>query len=243
VNNKLLRYNLTRRLLTFTFGYRKISYNNRRYNDDDIVFRGNEQTEIEEMAAYSKVPVINALTNKYHPTQALADIMTVYEYINKKDITLTFIGDGHNNVCSSLLIICSKLGINFNICTPKEFMPNKELFRYCKTFADKNKTTLVVTDDITDVISKTTAIYTDLWVGMNEYDIREYKETLLSPYQLNMSVINKILYKDFIVLHCLPAIKDKEITTDVFDLSNSKVYEQAENRLHTIKAILITLLT
>jgi len=209
---------------------------------DAIVFRGNDQQEIEEMASYSKVPVINALTNSFHPTQALADVMTIYEYMDKKDITVTFIGDGHNNVCSSLMVVCCKLGINFNICTPNEFIPTKELFAYCKSFADNNGSSLFVTNNINDIISKTTVIYTDLWVGMNEYDIKEYKENLLLQYQLNMSVVNKITSKNFIVLHCLPAIKNKEITTDVFELINSKVYEQAENRLHTIKAILISLL-
>jgi ornithine carbamoyltransferase len=209
---------------------------------DVIVFRGNDQSEIEEMASYSKVPVINALTNKYHPTQALADVMTMFEHLDKKDINLTFIGDGHNNVCSSLLIICSKLGINFNICTPNEYPPNVELFSYCKEFADDNNSSLVVTNNVNDVISKTTAIYTDLWVGMNEFDIKDYKEKILAPYQLNMSVVDKIRNKDFIVLHCLPAIKGKEITEDVFDLPNSKVYDQAENRLHTIKSVLISVL-
>lgn len=209
---------------------------------DVIVFRGNDQSEIEKMASYSKVPVINALTNKYHPTQALADVMTMMEYLDRKDINLTFIGDGHNNVCSSLLIICSKLGINFNICTPNEYPPNVELFSYCKEFADDNNSSLVVTNNVNDVISKTTAIYTDLWVGMNEFDIKDYKEKILAPYQLNMSVVDKIRNKDFIVLHCLPAIKGKEITEDVFDLPNSKVYDQAENRLHTIKSVLISVL-
>ena len=223
---------------------------------DGIEYRGFDQSIVEDLAKYSGVPVWNGLTTEFHPTQMLADILTVEEnFGNAKGLKLVFMGDARNNVANSLMVISAKLGINFVACGPKENMPDAKLVETCKTFADANGSTITLSDDVNESTKDADVIYTDIWVSMGEdKSIWEKRIKLLSPYQVNAKVMANAK-SNAIFLHCLPSfhdlnttvakdiyekfgLKEMEVTNDIFTSSQSKVFDEAENRLHTIKAVM-----
>jgi ornithine carbamoyltransferase len=207
-----------------------------------IQFRGFQQSAVETLAQFSGVPVYNGLTDNFHPTQVLADIMTMEENFgpcrNKK---LCFVGDGRNNVARSLMVICSKLGVHFTIITPKALRPDEGLIAKCAPFQAKSGARFRVTEDISDVIGAD-ALYTDVWTSMGEEDKKAERTALLAPYQINTVLMAKTGRADAIFLHCLPAIRGEEVTPEVLDGPQSRVWDQAENRKHTIKGIMLATL-
>ena len=207
-----------------------------------IEFRGFKQEHVEALAKYSGIPVINGLTDDFHPTQVLADIMTLKEHFGYlKGLTLAFCGDGRNNMARSLMLICSKFGINFTIYSPKELFPDAEIQKICKPFAEATGAKITISDDKSCIVGAD-ALYTDVWVSMGEEALKEQRIKLLTPYQVNSDLMKLTGKDDTIFLHCLPAIKGQEVTEDVFEGKNSLVWDQAENRKHTIKAIMLALI-
>lgn len=209
---------------------------------DAIEFRGFKQEHINQLAEYSGIPVINGLTDDFHPTQALADIMTLKEnFGHLKGLKWTFCGDGRNNVARSLMIISAKLGINFAIYSPKELFPPQDIQEICKPFAEKSGAKIEISDDIS-VVKGSDCLYTDVWVSMGEESLIEERTKLLTPYQVNKNLMAATGKDNTIFLHCLPAVLGKEVTEEVFESSASKIWDEAENRKHTIKAIMLALI-
>jgi ornithine carbamoyltransferase len=209
---------------------------------DAIQFRGFKQETVEILAKYSKVPVYNGLTDLFHLTQALADMMTLQENFNEtKGKKLVYIGDGRNNVASSLMIICSKLGTNFTVLTPAELNPDEELRKKCAGFAKDSGATITVTPNL-EAVKDAHALYTDVWASMGEEDKKDERGRLLSPDQVNQSLMEKTGKKKTIFRHCLPAIKGEEVTAEVINGPQSRAWDQAENRKHTIKAVMLATL-
>ncbi len=227
---------------------------------DGIEYRGFDQEIVEELAKYSNVPVWNGLTNEFHPTQMLADIMTVKEHFGEfKGRKLVFLGDGRNNVANSLMVVCSKLGINFVCCSPNKLFPNKDLINQCKEFAKRYNSKLEFIEDPKEAVKNADVLYTDVWVSMGEdQNLWEERINLLKPYQVNKELMS-LANRDAIFLHCLPSfhdlkttigkeihekfgLKEMEVTNEVFESKQSKVFDEAENRLHTIKAIMFATL-
>ena len=224
---------------------------------DGIEYRGFDQEIVEELAKYSSVPVWNGLTNEFHPTQMLADVMTIKEEFGSlKGKKLVFCGDARNNVANSLMVICSKLGMHFVACGPRELWPNSNLVETCKEIAKKTGAELSFEEDPMVATKDAHVLYTDVWVSMGEpMELWEERIKLLSPYQVNMKLIENA-DNNVIFLHCLPSfhntgttigkeieekfgIKEMEVTDEVFESKYSKVFEEAENRLHTIKAVML----
>ncbi|MDD7459357.1 MAG: ornithine carbamoyltransferase [Treponema sp.] len=206
-----------------------------------IEFRGFKQSHVEELAKYSGIPVINGLTDEFHPTQVLADIMTLKEQFGYlKGLTLCFCGDGRNNMARSLMLICSKFGINFSVFAPKELSPDEEIIKICTPFAEKSGAKITISDEIS-VVKNADALYTDVWVSMGEEALKEERMKLLRPYQVNKELMAATGKPNTIFLHCLPAVKEQEVTEEVFESDASKVWDEAENRKHTIKAIMLAL--
>lgn len=230
---------------------------------DGIEFRGFKQETVEDLAKYSGVPVWNGLTDLYHPTQLLADVLTMYEHINKdnnNDMKLTYVGDARNNVSNSLLIGCAKLGINFAAAAPKSLWPDENLVKEMEIIAKENGSTILITDDIDKAVKDSDAIYTDIWVSMGEEDKFAERIELLKDYQVNMEMLKKTGNENVIFLHCLPSfhdlntkvgrdvyekygLKEMEVTDEVFRSKHSKVFDEAENRAHTIKAVMCATLS
>jgi ornithine carbamoyltransferase len=207
-----------------------------------IQFRGFKQETVETLARYSGVPVYNGLTDEFHPTQALADIMTLEEsFGSAKGRMLCFAGDGRNNVARSLMVICAKLGVHFTIITPPELNPDAALREQCAPLAASSGARISVSADI-NAVAGADALYTDVWVSMGEEAKKEERVRLLSPYQVNQALMDKTGRKDCIFLHCLPAVKGEEVTADVIDGPQSRAWDEAENRKHTIKAIMLATL-
>ena len=223
---------------------------------DGIEYRGFDQAIVEELAKYSSVPVWNGLTNEFHPTQMLADIMTMYENFGSvRGRKLVFLGDARNNVGNSLRVICSTLGIDFCCCAPETLYPNSELVGQCRKFAEANGSKILLTEDVNEALRGASVVYTDVWVSMGEDD-KLWKERikLLTPYRVTSELMS-LANPDAIFLHCLPSFHDintkigkeihdkfgiteMEVTDEVFESEQSKVLDQAENRLHTIKAVM-----
>ena len=223
---------------------------------DGIEYRGYDQKIVEDLAKYSGVPVWNGLTTEFHPTQMLADVLTIEEnFKTLKGLKLVFMGDARNNVANSLMVVSAKLGINFVACGPKENMPSEELINTCKKIAYKNNCSLSFSEDVIESTKNADIIYTDVWVSMGE-DKSVWDERLkrMLPYQVNKNIFSNT-NKQAIFLHCLPAfhdlnttvgksiyekygLKELEVTDEVFHMNNSKVFDEAENRLHTIKAVM-----
>jgi ornithine carbamoyltransferase len=204
-----------------------------------IQFRGFKQSTAETLAEYSGVPVYNGLTDSYHPTQALADIQTLEENFGGcQGKTICFVGDGRNNVARSLLVICAKLGANFTVITPSSLVPDRALVDRCSLLAAESGAKLRVTDKLEEV-EGAEAIYTDVWASMGEEDKKAERTKLLKPYQVNQALMDKTGRKDSIFLHCLPAVKGEEVTADVIDGPQSRAWDEAENRKHTIKALML----
>ena len=203
-----------------------------------IEFRGFKQSHVEELAEYSGIPVINGLTDEFHPTQALADIMTLKETFGTlKGLHWAFCGDGRNNVARSMMLISAKMGIDFSIYSPKELYPDSEIIKICEPFAKNSGAKIQISDKI-DIVKGADALYTDVWVSMGEENLKDQRIKLLEPFQVN-SALMKSTGKDTVFLHCLPAVKGQEVTEEVFESKSSKVWDQAENRKHIIKAIML----
>ncbi len=206
---------------------------------DAIEFRGFKQSTVETLAKYSGVPVYNGLTDEFHPTQALADIMTLEEaFGDSKGRTLCFVGDGRNNVARSLMVICAKLGVNFTVVTPASLFPDKTIRDLSAPFAAASGARITVTDDLA-AVAGADAIYTDVWVSMGEEAMRAERLRLLENYRVDTALMARTGRGDSIFLHCLPAVKGEEVTADVIDGPRSRAWDQAENRKHTIKAIML----
>ncbi|MDR0785256.1 MAG: ornithine carbamoyltransferase [Treponema sp.] len=207
-----------------------------------IQFRGFKQSTVKTLADYSGAPVYNGLTDLFHPTQALADVLTLEENFGDcQGKKLVFIGDGRNNVARSLLVICSKLGVNFSIIAPPALSPDAELLTLCNLIAKEHGADVRVSADL-DEVAGADAVYTDVWVSMGEEAKKAERVSLLSPYQVNQSLMDKTARKDTIFLHCLPAVKGEEVTAEVIDGTQSRAWDQAENRKWTIKAIMLATL-
>lgn len=223
---------------------------------DGIAFRGFEQETVEALGMYASVPVWNALTNDWHPTQMLADFLTIKECLGSYEgKTITFIGDGDNNMANSLLVTSIILGANINIVAPKSLQPSEEVMKIVSSLLTKSASKVKITDSIEEGVEETDVLYTDVWCSMGEEADFDRKYELLKDYQVNESLISLINNPNLIFLHCLPAIHDTEtevgqmayekfgtvgleVTDDVFRASYSKVFQQAENRMHSIKALL-----
>ncbi len=210
---------------------------------DGIEFRGFKQSVVEELALYGGVPIWNGLTDTYHPTQILADFLTIQENCGRlKGIKLVYCGDGRNNMANSLMIGSAKMGLHFVIAAPKSLWPESELVEACSAIAKETGATIEFMEDAIAAVKDADAIYTDVWASMGEEDKMAERVALLSPYQVNANLMAATGKEDTIFLHCLPAVKGKEVTEDVFESSKSKVFDEAENRLHTIKAVMVATL-
>jgi ornithine carbamoyltransferase len=207
-----------------------------------IQFRGFKQSTVETLAKYSGVPVYNGLTDDYHPTQALADVQTLEEnFGNCAGKSLCFVGDGRNNVVRSLVIISAQLGIHFTVICPPELNPDKALLSRCEPLAKVSGANIRVSADL-NAVEGMDALYTDVWTSMGEESKKEERVRLLKPYQVNQALMDRTGRKDSIFMHCLPAIKGEEVTADVLDGPQSRAWDEAENRKHTIKAIMLATL-
>ena len=223
---------------------------------DGIEFRGFKQTTVEQLAEFSGVPVWNGLTDEWHPTQMIADFLTVKENFGLLEgLTLAYVGDGRNNVANSLLVTGAILGVNIRIVSPESLFPEKELVDIAQRFADQSGSEIIITKDVTQGVKGADALYTDVWVSMGEEDKFAERIELLTPYQLNMDMVRATGKEETIILHCLPAfhdatteygreVKEKhhidamEITDEAFRSKHARQFEQAENRMHSIKAIM-----
>lgn len=227
---------------------------------DGIEYRGYGQEIVEELAKYSKVPVWNGLTNEYHPTQMLADVLTIKEKLGRiKGVKLTYMGDARYNMGNSLMIVSAKLGMHFTACTTKEYFPNEELVKECQAIAAVTGGTITLTEDVTEGTKDADVIYTDVWVSMGEpEEVWAERINALLPYQVNKKAMENAK-KDAIFMHCLPAYHDLktkvgrdveekfglselEVTDEVFESEQSVVFDEAENRMHTIKAVMLATL-
>ncbi|MCI8265164.1 MAG: ornithine carbamoyltransferase [Lachnospiraceae bacterium] len=223
---------------------------------DGIEYRGFEQSIVEELARYAGVPVWNGLTNEYHPTQMLADMLTIREHFGYlKDIKLTYMGDARYNMGNSLMIVCAKLGMHFTACTAKEYFPEEALVAQCREYAAQSGATITLTEDVPAGTKGADVIYTDVWVSMGEpEEVWAERIAKLSPYKVTKEIMDNAGEKA-VFLHCLPAFHDLktkigkeqsekygftelEVTDEVFESAQSLVFEEAENRMHTIKAVL-----
>jgi len=208
---------------------------------DIIEFRGFEQRAVEVLAEYSGVPVINGLTDMFHPTQALADLMTVEEHMNRLEgVKMVYIGDGHNNVSTSLMLSAAKMGMHHTVVCPPERAPNPKYVTRAQEYADQSGGSVSVEHDPANIARDTHVIYTDVWVSMGDEANAEKRIAPLRPYQVTGELMARVPHSIF--LHCLPAVRGNEMTAEVIDGPQSRVFDQAENRKHTIKAIMLATL-
>lgn len=209
---------------------------------DGIEFRGFSHATVEKLAECAGVPVWNGLTDEYHPTQILADLLTMKEHFGYlKGLNFVYVGDGRNNMANSLMIGCSKMGINFTILAPKALWPADELIRLCRGYAREAGSSIILSEAKAEAVGAD-VIYTDVWCSMGEEDKAAERVALLKPYQVNRELVEKIGKDTTIFLHCLPAVKGNEVTEEVFESSASRVFDEAENRMHTIKAVMVATL-
>ncbi|MDZ7835543.1 MAG: ornithine carbamoyltransferase [Alkalibacterium sp.] len=223
---------------------------------DGIEFRGFKQESVELLAEHSGVPVWNGLTDEWHPTQMIADYLTLKENFGKLEgLTLAYTGDGRNNVANSLLITGAILGVNVHIVSPESLFPDDELVSLAKDYAEKSGSKILITDDVKEGVKGADALYADVWVSMGEEDKFEERVNLLKPYQINMDMLKSTGKDETILLHCLPAFHDTEteygkmvekefgetemeVTDEAFRSKHARQFDQAENRMHSIKAIM-----
>ena len=209
---------------------------------DGIEFRGFSQKVVEDLAKYSGVPVWNGLTDEYHPTQILADFLTVRENFGRlKGIKFVYAGDGRNNMANSLMIGAAKMGMHFVIGAPKSLFPDPALVEECKKMASESESgaTIEITDDPKAAVKNADVIYTDVWESMGEEEKLAERKAILQPYQVNMDLIKATGNENMIFLHCLPAVKGYEVTEEVFESRFARQFDEAENRMHTIKAVMV----
>ena len=223
---------------------------------EGIEYRGFGQEIVEDLAKYSSVPVWNGLTNEYHPTQMLADMLTIKEKLGRlKGVKFVYMGDARYNMGNSLMIVCAKLGLHFTACTAKEYFPNEELVAQCKQWAKESGGSVTLSEDVKSATRDADVLYTDVWVSMGEPDeVWEERINALKPYQVNKAVMDNAA-EGAIFMHCLPAFHDlktkigkqihdkfgideMEVTDEVFESEQSVVFDEAENRMHTIKAVM-----
>ena len=227
---------------------------------EGIEYRGFGQEIVEELAKYAGVPVWNGLTNEYHPTQMLADLLTIQEnFGHLKGIKLVYLGDARYNMGNSLMVACAKMGMHFVACTTKEYFPNEEQIHTCEEYAKASGATLTFTEDVMEGTKEADVIYTDVWVSMGEPDeVWESRIRALSPYKVTSKIMENA-GENAIFLHCLPSfhdlktkigkemgerfhLTDMEVTDEVFESERSRVFQEAENRMHTIKAVILATL-
>lgn len=222
---------------------------------DGIQFRGYKQSDVEALATHAGVPVWNGLTDEWHPTQMIADFMTLRENFNRlSGLNLVYCGDGRNNVANSLMITSAILGVNYTVASPKELFPDSDLVELAQSYAKKSGATITLTEDIKQAVTNAEAIYTDVWVSMGEEALFDQRIKQLMPYQVTQELFD-LANEDAIFLHCLPAyhdtltnigqeiaskynITEMEVTDEVFRSNYAKQFDQGENRLHSIKAIM-----
>ena len=223
---------------------------------DGIEYRGFEQTIVEDLAKYAGVPVWNGLTNEFHPTQMLADLLTIQEHLGRlKGVKLVYMGDARYNMGNSLMIACAKMGMHFVACTTKDYFPNEELVALCREYAKESGGSVTLTEDVESGTKGADVLYTDVWVSMGEpEEVWAERIKALSPYQINKKVMENA-GPQAIFMHCLPAFHDLEtgigrqvyekfgmseleVTDEVFESEASVVFDEAENRMHTIKAVM-----
>ena len=229
---------------------------------DGIEYRGYGQDIVEELAEYSGVPVWNGLTNEFHPTQILADFMTMIEHSDKplNKISFCYLGDARNNMGNSLMVGAAKMGMDFRAAAPGKCQPTEELVKKCREIAKTTGAKITITDNVSQAVTGVDFLYTDVWVSMGEPDsVWEERINLLKPYQVNMEVVRMTGNPNVKFLHCLPAFHNRdtkvgeeiymkygldgmEVTEDVFESGHSIVFDEAENRLHTIKAVMVATL-
>lgn len=230
---------------------------------DAIAYRGFAQRTVEELSLYSQRPVFNALTDEWHPTQSLADVMTMMSHSTSSlsQISFVFVGDGRNNVARSLLITGAMLGMDVRICAPKELWPDAVTISLANDFAIESGARIKVDHDPKEALYNVEFVYSDVWLSMGESkELLGQRVELLSPYQVNSSLVEHTGRDDWKFMHCLPALHDEttlqglellerfgttafEVTDEIFESENSIVFDQAENRLHTIKALLVSTLS
>ncbi len=207
---------------------------------DGVMIRAKEHEEVLKFAENSDVPVINGLTNKEHPCQAITDIFTIYEHKKSYNIKMAYLGDG-NNVCNSLLLACALVGMDMTVVCPLGYEPDLEIFEEAQMFAEESGSNIQITSNVLEGIKDADVIYTDVWVSMGDEDEKLQRVIDLNDYQVNMELLRHTK-PDTIVMHCLPAIRGQEITDEVMKSSHSVIWDQAENRMHVQAAILSTLL-
>lgn len=223
---------------------------------DGIEYRGFEQTIVEQLAEYAGVPVWNGLTNEFHPTQMIADMLTIQEKIGHfEGVKFVYMGDARYNMGNSLMVTCAKLGMDFVACTNKKYFPEEELVEYCRKVASETGGSVTLTENVAEGCKDADVIYTDVWVSMGEPDeVWQERIAELSPYQVNAKAFS-YAKPDAIFMHCLPAFHDldttigkqiyekfglaeMEVTDEIFESKRSVVFDEAENRMHSIKAIM-----
>ena len=209
---------------------------------EGIEYRGFGQDIVEELAKHAGVPVWNGLTDTTHPTQCLAMLLTMKEeFGHLKGLKVAYLGDGRNNVANSLLVGCAKIGVDVAIVAPKPLWTSESLWKRCDEYAKESGATIEITDDL-DGVKGADVIYTDVWISMGEEKKEQERERLGKPYQVNAALMERTGKDTTIFSHCLPAIKEKEVTEEVFEGPQSRVFDEAENRLHTIKAVMVATL-
>ncbi|MBO8434732.1 MAG: ornithine carbamoyltransferase [Tyzzerella sp.] len=210
---------------------------------DGIEFRGFSQETVEKLAKYSGVPVWNGLTDDDHPTQVLADFLTIKEKFGYlKGLNFVYVGDGRNNMANALMIGCSKMGVNFSIGSPESLFPEESLLDLCKGYAKESGSQIKITSDVKEAVNNADIIYTDVWISMGEEDKKAERVALLKDYQVNDELMKATGKESTIFMHCLPAVRGYEVTEDVLEGEKSVVFDEAENRMHTIKAVMVATL-
>ncbi len=204
---------------------------------DGIMIRAIKHADVEELARHSDVPVINGLTDLEHPCQALADMLTIKEHLGDwEGKKICFVGDG-NNVSNSLLLIAPLLGMDMSLACPKGYEPNENILKTAHEYADENGTEITITDDIGLALQNVDAVFTDVWVSMGDEAEKAKRELDFAPFQVNSDLMS-LANDGAIFLHCLPAIRGQEVTSEVIDGPQSVIYDEAENRMHAQKAVL-----
>eukprot|EP00923_Selenidium_pygospionis_P056443 GHVN01098497.1.p1 GENE.GHVN01098497.1~~GHVN01098497.1.p1 ORF type:complete len:338 (-),score=33.53 GHVN01098497.1:223-1236(-) len=227
---------------------------------DGIEYRGHGQALVEQLGKYSGVPVWNGLTEEFHPTQILADFLTMQEHGHGKqlvEISFAYLGDARNNMGNSLMVGAAKMGMDIRLVAPKDYWPEEELVKQCRKIAEETGAVILLTESVSEGVEGCDFLYTDVWVSMGESkDAWDERVALMKPYQINMDVIRKTGNPNVKFMHCLPAfhnddtevgkevaekygMKGLEVTEDVFESKHSIVFDEAENRMHTIKAIMV----
>lgn len=210
---------------------------------DAIMFRGFKQETVETLSKWSGVPVYNGLTDMAHPTQVLADLLTLEEaWGSLKGRKLVYCGDGRNNMSHTLMVGAARMGMKFVIAAPEPLFPAEDDVEFCREIAAQEGTELIITSDMAQAIQGADAIYTDVWASMGEETLLHLRKQILKPYQVNEAVMEATGNPKCVFLHCLPAVKGDEVTEGVFEGPGSRVWDQSENRKHTIKALMLATL-